>query len=146
MPIEHAVLLAALFVPAWLGICWLLAAAGGWQRMAEHYAQGDRPFSGEVRRFQRLSLGWLANYGRCLVAGTGPEGIRLAVARLVAVAHPPLLVPWEDVTPPTVRGLGPLAIAEFRFARTPDVPVRVRPSLARWLLSVSPENRLTRPP
>jgi hypothetical protein len=144
MPIEHALLLVALFVPAWLGACWLLAGVGGWRRMAAHYAQGDRSFSGETRRFQRLSLGWLANYGRCLVAGTGPEGVRLAMIRLVAVAHPPLLVPWDDITPPTVRGLGPLAVAEFRFARTPDVPVRVRPSLARWLLSIPAENRLTR--
>lgn len=144
MPLTHAVLLVVLFVPAWLGVCWLMAAVGGWQRLAEHYAQGERSFEGETRRFQRLSLGALANYGNCLVAGRGPEGVRLSVVRLVPVAHPPLVVPWSDITPPTVKGFGPLAVAEFRFARVPEVTVRVRPALARWLLSVPPENRLTR--
>lgn len=146
MPVTRALLLLALFILAWVGLAWLLGAAGGWRRMAEHYAQGDRPFEGETRRYQRLTLGWLANYGRCLVAGRGPQGIRLALLRIVPVGHPPLVIPWEDVTPPTLRGLGPLAVAEFRFARTPEVAVRVRPALARWLLAAAPENRLTRSP
>lgn len=138
MPLVDFLVLAALFVLAWAGVCWLLAGAGGWRRLAQHYAQGERPFHGETRRFRHLSLGWLANYGNTLAAGRGPEGIRLALARLVLVAHPPLLIPWSDVVPPTVRGIGPMRTAEFRFTRAPDVRVRVRASLAEWLLEVHP--------
>lgn len=146
MTAVETVLLLVLFALAWLVLCVLLAGVGGWRQMAEQYAQGDRPFQGESRRFERLSLGWLANYGRCLVVGRGPAGVRLALLPLVPIAHPPLVVPWEDLGVPRVRGIGPLAVAEFRFARTPDVAVKVRPRLARWLMAGTPENRLTRSP
>ena len=129
----------ALFAAAWTGVCWLLAGAGGWRTLARHYGQGDRPFEGDTRRFCRVSFGLLANYGRTLAAGRGPEGIRLALAPLIVVAHPPLLIPWADVGPPTIRGRGPLRTAEFRFARAPEVAVRVTASLAQWLLEAHPD-------
>jgi hypothetical protein len=134
MPLPDALVLVVLFVGSWTAICWLLARLGGWRRLAEHYAQGDRPFEGEVRRFARVSLGPFANYGTCLMAGRGEMGIRLALFRLVLAGHPPLLIPWEDVLPPSPRGVGPFRRADLRFAKAPAVQVRVRASLARWLL------------
>jgi hypothetical protein len=132
--ISRLALLLLLFVGAWLALCWLLGATSGWRALARHYAQRERRFDGESRRFERASLGPLFDYGRCLVAGRGPAGLRLALLPPFVVGHPPLLVPWADLLPPErARGIGPLRRVGLRFAMAPEVTVWVGAGLAAWL-------------
>jgi len=130
----EALLLLAAFLAAWLTLCWALAGASGWRTLAEHYAQGERPFEGDSRRLERLSLGVVFDYGRCLVAGRGPTGLRLALLPPFVVGHPPLLIPWDDLMPPgRTRGVGPFRRVGLRFARAPGVTLWVAADLAAWL-------------
>ncbi len=130
-----AVLFAALFAAVWAGAGLFMAASSGWRALAVHYRQ-QRAFEGESRWLQAGRFRWGANYGRSLVVGCGPAGLRLAVLAPFRVGHPPLVIPWSDVPAPADRGVGPFRLVEFRFAREPAVSLRVRPSLARWILEM----------
>lgn len=152
----NGLVFAVVFAAVWAGAGFVMAAGSGWRALALHYRQRG-PFGGElpgsnfrwIRRATRCSgevefrwlqagrLRWGANYGRCLVVGCGPSGLRLAVLVPFRIGHPPLVIPWSDVpAAPTERRFGPFKLVEFRFARDPTVPVRVRPSLARWILDM----------
>ena len=38
------------------------------------------------------------NYGHCLTAYLGPSGLRLSVWPILRIKHPPLLIPWEEIS------------------------------------------------
>jgi hypothetical protein len=40
----------------------------------------------------------LAHYRNCLVIGASPTGLYLAVFLPFRLAHPPLFIPWNEVT------------------------------------------------
>jgi len=75
-------------------LSWLLAKCGGWHRLATHYATWQ-PAEGEIHRFQSASFGWV-NYGSCLTIVLSSYGMRLAVAPIFRLWHPPLLIPWSE--------------------------------------------------
>jgi hypothetical protein len=75
-------------------LSWLLAVAGGWHRLAMHYATWQ-PAEGEIHRFQSASFGWV-NYGSCLTIVLCSYGMRLAVSPFFRLCHPPLLIPWSE--------------------------------------------------
>ena len=45
----------------------------------------------------------LAHYRNCLVIGANPAGLYLAVFLPFRVAHPPLFIPWNEVTQSKTR-------------------------------------------
>ncbi len=135
MRVLELMLVGVVFLACWAGTSWALARVGGWARLAARYAQGGRPFVGERRRFARVRLGWLANYGRTLDAGRGPAGIRLALLPLLAVGHPPLLIPWDELLSAETKGIGPFRRVVLRFEAAPEVGVAVAPKLFAWLMA-----------
>jgi hypothetical protein len=38
------------------------------------------------------------NYGGCITAYLGPGGLRLSVWPIFRLMHPPLLIPWDEIT------------------------------------------------
>lgn len=130
-------------VGLWVAVCFLLSIIGGWSRLAEHYrSQSD--FSGTKWQLQSGRLG-LTNYGNSLTIGANDDGLYLAVFPLFRVGHPPLWIPWREIT--TTEHQGWLfAYRDFSFARTPSVTLRVLRATGDRIMSssVAPDNMARR--
>lgn len=110
------------FIGIWVFVCFLLAIIGGWSRLAKQY-RFPSDFSGKKWHLQSGRLG-LTNYKNCLTIGANEYGLYLAVLPFFRVAHPPLLIPWGEIT--TIESQGwLLAYRDFVFTKVPTVKLRV---------------------
>jgi hypothetical protein len=114
----------------WMLVCVTLSAMGGWQVLARHYPLLS-PFTGRRFRFRSGRLGSV-NYGSCLTLGAGTQGLYLAVFPLFRPAHPPLLIPWSEVTVREVQ-VWLFKQVELEFAKAPSATLRLSPRLAQAL-------------
>jgi hypothetical protein len=91
----------------WQGIVAIVAAIlaavcignsvlGGWAELARFYRQCGT-FTGDRRRFESLRLGWV-HYNHCAVLGISDEGLFLSLIPVFRLWHPPLLIPWTELT------------------------------------------------
>lgn len=130
----------AILVPGgWISVCWIISRIGGWALLAKAYpAQYAASLDGETHRFQSIQMRWATNYGNCVTVRTNSLGIGLSVLWLLRIGHPPMLIPWSDITIQKVRRsrfFSPLI--EFRFRLEPSVPVRINNKLFLKILNSS---------
>lgn len=87
---------AVAFPALWSGVTWLMGIVSGWSRLASRYRTDGRA---EVTVLSAGSarIGGAA-YNNMLQVGIQPEGLRLSVWRIFRPGHPPLLIPWSDIT------------------------------------------------
>lgn len=83
------------FSAFWSGVVWLIARMG-WSRLAEFYETDLEPTG---RRFYvgQARVG-ISGYSNVLRVHVEPEGLRLSVMPLFRPGHPPLLIPWDEIT------------------------------------------------
>jgi hypothetical protein len=111
-----------IFIALWSCICHLISAAGGWRRLRRDY-RAAAPFDGKKLWFKSAGMRRWTNYNNCLVVGANKYGLYLAVLPIFRVGHPPLFIPWTDIsTEAASRRLLPDVVI-FSFAKQPDVPV-----------------------
>ena len=109
-------------------VLWIIGGLSGWRALAAAYPLSV-PFRGTARRFQRIQLRW-AGYNGCVVVGTNADGLYLDIFFPFRFGHPPIFVPWADVSGQFVRGLFANRL-ELRFAAVPSVTLRLPERLAR---------------
>jgi hypothetical protein len=88
---------AVFFVTLWLLICRLLAHLSGWSALAR-----DFPGPSEAPAPQFLLQAGSMNgcrYRGCLNVGISPHGMSLSLFFLFRAGHPPLLIPWTNLSP-----------------------------------------------
>lgn len=124
---DYPWVLVLLFPLVWSGALMLVAHTGGWARIAAEYRSWD-PFEGRRWRFQSGQFGW-SNYGNCLTVGAARQGLYFSVLFLFRPGHPPILVPWSDVTATPGKFLFSRYV-DFRFRRVPEARVRLAQRLA----------------
>ena len=88
------------FAAFWSGVV-LLIGRFGWHMLAGAY-RTDAPASGRQIRLVTGRIG-LSNYSGILNVSIEPDGLRLSVMSMFRPGHPPLLIPWEDITEIDVR-------------------------------------------
>ena len=120
------------FILLWGGVSFIIANVGGWSRLAQFYETQSK-FEGEKWHMKSGRMG-LANYNGCLTIGANHEGIYLAVFPLFRFGHPPLFIPWYDVTASEEKAFFMPALS-LTFARMPSVKLRVFGRLGDTLLS-----------
>ena len=124
------------FIGLWVSICVVISLAGGWFQLAQSYrASGD--FIGPTIHWQSGSLRYVANYRSCLITGSNESGLYLGVCFLFRVAHPPLFIPWSDVSI-THGKLLFWRYAGLKFAKCPSTSLQISETLARRLLENGP--------
>jgi len=104
-PIDSPVWLAvaivggfAIFFPLmWCFVVWLLSQIGGWSALAQRYAAGNRPVSGEVHKSVTGMVG-ATSYRNILTLHLNEDGFFIEPMALFRIAHPRLFIPWQDVT------------------------------------------------
>jgi hypothetical protein len=112
------------FAAFWCGIVWLIATVGGWHSLARVY-RSQLPFSGHTWRFRSGRMGGFAKYNGVLTVGVNSAGLYLAVFPLFRPGHPPLFIPWHDITVSSERRfIGTFVV--FTFRQAPNA------SLALW--------------
>ena len=83
-------------VGVWLLVGATLAHVSGWPDLAARYPGGDRP-SGRVLRGQVISIGVVSEKNvTCLVPTE--TGLYIYASFLFRFMHPPILVPWAEMS------------------------------------------------
>jgi hypothetical protein len=126
------VLFPFFFILLWVIILFVLANIGGWSRLAQYY-EAQSKFEGEKWSFKSGRMG-MTNYSGCLKIGSDDYGLYLAVLPLFRVGHPPLFIPWHDITTSKSRRFL-ISYLDFTFARTPSVTFSVPEKFGDTLLA-----------
>jgi len=119
----------------WVGALHLLARVGGWASLARVYRLEDS-FAGDRWRFQSGQMRWATNYGSILTVGANRRGLYLAVFLPFRFGHPPLFIPFADISAGTMRGRA-FAHYELGFRRVPGIPFRVSERLGRRIATAA---------
>jgi hypothetical protein len=118
-------------------ICWwafvlnVLGFMSGWWSLAKAYPHTGH-FDGKLRRFRSLKLNWV-NVNGAVTIGTNAEGLYLAMFVLFRPGHPPVFIPWEDVSAKVVKGWLWMQYLELRFAKVPNLRMRISEKLGRQI-------------
>jgi hypothetical protein len=121
------------FMAAWFGVSALISYIGGWTTLAKRFRL-KRPFTGRRWNWQSGHMRWTASYNGCLIVGCCAEGLYLATMPLFRFRHPPLLIPWTEISV-TRRRILFFKYVRFGLGRELDIPLCLRPALADKLRS-----------
>ena len=85
----------ALIPAMWCFLLWLLSRISGWSLLARHY-RAPASVVGESAYLRSGRIG-VINYHSCLSFRVNDDGLRIAVAFPLRLAHPPLFIPWDHL-------------------------------------------------
>jgi hypothetical protein len=85
------------FVLFWCAIIFSISAVSGWMVLARRF-RPTSTFTGPNWSFQSARMRWTSRYGSCLTVGADPTGLQLSVFFLFRAGHPPLFVPWSEIS------------------------------------------------
>jgi hypothetical protein len=112
-------------------IPWVLGHVGGWAKLGAVYRLNGR-FEGRRWWFQDVMLRGWCGYNGCVSVGANADGLYLNT--IFVVSHPPLFVPWSDlsVSKREVKLLGfRTGMVEFTAARVPTIRIALRESVLK---------------
>ncbi len=75
----------------------LLAFVSGWRTLAARFPAPPGFHGGKLYTWQSGRLG-MVNYNNVLRVGVSPQGLHLACGFPFHFMHPPLLIPWAQIT------------------------------------------------
>ncbi len=110
------------FIGFWVLLCNIIGYTSGWWSLARSYRHNEQ-FGGKSRRVHNVRLN-RSNYGTMTV-GADANGLYLAAFFLFRPGHPPLFIPWADVTVTLVKGWFWRKYLEMTFVMTPDVRLQI---------------------
>jgi len=113
-------------------ICFLISFLTGWHELAGEYPLSGA-FNGQRWRFRSANMRWGTHYGNCLTFGADQAGLFVSVVFPFRCGHPPLSIPWSEISVRQTRYFFNSERAEFRFRRAPSIPLYVSPALAEDL-------------
>jgi|SRR5260370_15507792 len=123
------------FVLFWTAISLIIAQIGGWGELSRCYRSGN-PFDGRRWNFRSGRMRWNTGYNGCLTIGANAHGLFLAMLFLFRIGHPPLFVPWQDISVKKGKILW-WKWTEFRFRQAPGVPLRIYGKLSDEIKSAA---------
>jgi hypothetical protein len=128
------------FIVLWICVCQLISVSGGWRTLSRDY-RANSGFEGKKIWLKSARLRHWTNYNNCLVLGSNKYGLYLAVLPIFRVGHPPLFIPWMDIS--TEEGSRRLwgDFVKFEFAKQPGVPVVFRKKLAARIFKLRQESQ-----
>jgi hypothetical protein len=125
-----------LFVAVWFGSMHLIAAVGGWRDLARVY-RAEMPMEFARRwRFRGCTMRFGTHYNGCLTIGASAMGLHLSLWSVFRPGHPPLFIPWSDITTSVQRNL---FLESIRFSFLRATPwLQLRRDLAEDVLRTAP--------
>ncbi len=129
---NHPPFLVAFAAAACALTFYVLAVIDGWLILSKRF-RFKGSFYGEVWPFQSGRMRFYVHFASSLSVGADESGLYLAVFPLFRLWHPPLLIPWSEVSIiPRQRGLI-FKTRELRLGLEESIPLRISRSLVRTL-------------
>jgi hypothetical protein len=129
MSFQNTVVILLFVICTWMVVNLVVGLISGWSELARNY-RATQGFVGRSWRFQSARFRWLTGYNNVLTVGANPQGLYLAVFPLFRIGHPPLFIPWQDVSVRPGRTLG-FDIYKLDFRQAPSIHLQVRQSLGK---------------
>jgi len=126
-PVFLVLLVAVIAVVVGLSISHI----SGWASLAQRYRCGEG-FSGGRLRFRSAAMRYSSHYGNCLTMGANPQGLFLSMSLHFLVGHPPLFIPWSEITVRRGRFLWSEYV-ELHLGRGVAIPFHISGGLASKL-------------
>ena len=121
------ILFALLAVAGWIVFMNLFSVLDGWRNLAGVY-RAERPFTGtRFRGHVRLRTGM--RYNGIVTFGANRQGLYISIFFLFRFAHPPLFIPWEDISGTAKRVLWTNVVA-LQFEKCSFIPFWISRRLA----------------
>jgi len=118
----------------WMVVGLVFSRMSSWASLAQRYRY-DEPFSGELLRFRSAAMRFGGHFRSCLTMGVNPQGFFLALSFPFFPGHPPLFIPWNDITVHRTRFLWVKGV-ELDLGREPAIPLRLSERLATKLAAL----------
>lgn len=131
-PLVLVPFLPFLFAAFWCSIVFVISRISGWSLLARRFRL-EFPFTATTWRWQSARMRWLANYNNCLTVGSDPSGLCLSPFFLFRTGHPPLLVPWPEISIYRRRKVVFVTLVELRLGREEQIPFTITETLAERL-------------
>jgi len=123
------------FLALWLFVAAIVSSIGGWTTLARRF-RSKHAFTGARWSWQSGQMRWLTGYNHCLTVGGDPEGLYLAMMFLFRFRHPPLLIPWTEITVARRRFLF-VQYYRFGLGHEFDIPLYLRAKLAEKVIGAA---------
>ena len=122
------VALIAGFAFSWFFTGAAVSRMTGWHRLAQRFTfQGEVP--SQLWRFKSATARYGSHYNNCLTIGASPAGLYMAMPWLFRVGHPPLFIPWNEITIYRAKVLF-WNVVRFQFGREAPITFGFREDLA----------------
>ena len=126
---QNPVFIVLYVVCLWVAISCILSMIGGWFELGRAY-RAVKPFDGDRWRFQDAYLRLLTSYGGVPTVGANSEGLYASVFPIFRVGHPPLFIPWQDITVRPGKCFW-VSVYKFEFRQVPSVCLQLREKLGK---------------
>jgi len=80
---------------------------------------------------------WGANYKSCLTIGADSAGLYLSPLFFFRIGHPPLCIPWTEISFRGRRKILFIEFVELEFGREEQIPFLIRAGLADQIRSAA---------
>ena len=95
---SHPVLFVlADFLSVYVVVSFVVSRWSGWATLAPRFPVTNE-FTGSRWRLQSGQMRWLCGYHNCLTVGASPEGLYLSTITFFRLFHPPVLIPWSEIS------------------------------------------------
>ena len=127
MSFENPVFVVLYVVALWTGVGFVISLIGGWFDLGRIY-RARQPFHGQCWHFQDAQFRLIAGYHNVVSVGANAEGLFLSVFFLFRSGHPPLFIPWQDISVRPGRYFW-FRVYRFEFRQVPSVRLRLKEKL-----------------
>jgi len=127
------------FLLFWCCVSLLISFLSGWRSLSGFY-RANFPFDGRKLRMKSAGMRWGTNYSACLTIGVNREGLFLAVIPFFRIGHPPLFIPWDDISSEDRKKLFFFRTVKFIFRKCPGIHMVFSKKLAERIFSMSSDD------
>jgi hypothetical protein len=127
------------FAAIWCGTSLLTGKMSGWAILARRFAS-TLPFPSQTWRWVSARMRWGANYKSCLTIGADSAGLYLSTLFFFRIGHPPLFVPWTEISLRGRRKIFFMEFVELQLGREEHIPFLIRAGLADQIWSAAASN------
>ncbi len=127
-------------VAAWIAMSFLLGSLGGWISLARAY-RTQEPVWGERFWMKSAKMRYGVAYRGVLNFGVDARGLFISIFPLFRLGHPPLLIPWSDISFTRAEGWL-LGAVRLNFRLAPGTPLLLQASVARQIFANAPSPAL----
>lgn len=126
---KYPLAIVPFFILFWCGVVLVIAAFSGWMTLSRRFRLTS-VFTGPSWAFRSARMRWTCRYGNCLEIGANPEGLKLSVFFPFRPGHPPLLIPWSEISVAKRRNLLFIRQVKLLLGREEQIPLVISGGLA----------------